>query len=167
MKEISLYKLYSLKEQMEELNITYDPIYKTICERIKEREFLIETDGGSSINSVGGGGMGDVINSQPSSLAGSTIGPNWSSNGGSLGSGDVSFPYNPGGSNRMQQKMGLNHGSRTGKKSRTKKLDLKSIKNIMSRKQDYTSGEGRVKEPTKKVMNFQDFLKNDFTTIKK
>lgn len=34
-------------------------------------------------------GMGSVLSPQPSTLSGSTIGTNWSSNGGSLGSGDV------------------------------------------------------------------------------
>lgn len=170
MKEISLYKLHLLREKMEELEITDDAIYKRVCEKISEKELLLETDGGASVNSVGGGGMGDVMNSQPSGLAGATIGTNWSDHGGSLGSGDVSAPYNPSGSNRMQQKipvMGYNHGSRTGKKSRVKKLDLKALKNVMSKKQDYTAGEGEGKKPTPKVMNFQDFIKNDFTTVKK
>jgi hypothetical protein len=34
-------------------------------------------------------GMGSVVAAQPSGLAGTTIGTNWSSNGGSVGSGDV------------------------------------------------------------------------------
>jgi hypothetical protein len=67
-------------------------------------------------------GMGAVVSANPSSLAGSTIGTNWGSSGGTIGSGDISVPY-PGGADRMIQKipvMGYNHGARTGKKSREK-----------------------------------------------
>jgi hypothetical protein len=45
------------------------------------------------------------------------------SSGGTIGSGDISVPYNPGGADRMIQKipvMGYNHGARTGKKERKK-----------------------------------------------
>lgn len=41
------------------------------------------------VNASNVAGMGSVIAAQPSGLPGSTIGTNWSSNGGSLGSGDV------------------------------------------------------------------------------
>jgi hypothetical protein len=96
---------------------------------------------------------------------------NWASGGGTTGSGDISVPYNPSGSNRVFQKlqapMGKNHGPRTGKKSRQKRLDLKALKNIFAKRQDYTSGEGEVKTKSKKVMDFNDFFKSDFTTIKK
>lgn len=172
MKEISLYKLYLLKESMEEEHLINESAYIKVCNKIYEKELLLESDGGAGTSATGGpsvGGMGDVVNSQPSGLAGATIGTSWASGGGKLGSGDVSSPYNPSGSNRMQQKipvMGYNHGSRTGKKSRTKKLDLKALKNVMSKRQDYTAGEGEVKKAPK-VMNFQDFIKNDFTTVKK
>jgi hypothetical protein len=41
------------------------------------------------VNASNVAGMGAITSAQPSTLAGSTIGTNWSSNGGSLGSGDV------------------------------------------------------------------------------
>ena len=41
------------------------------------------------------GGMGAVVSAQPSGLAGATIGTNWSSSGGTEGSGDISAQYNP------------------------------------------------------------------------
>ena len=41
------------------------------------------------VNASNVAGMGSVIAAQPSGLPGSTIGTNWSSNGGTLGSGDV------------------------------------------------------------------------------
>lgn len=164
MEKMPLYQLYLMREKMEELELFFDPVYYSICEKILDREY-------EDVSATGGlatGGMGAVVSAQPSGLAGATIGTNWASGGGTEGSGDVSVPYNPGGSNRMQQKipvMGRNHGGRTGKKSRKKRLDMKALKDVFARRQDYTSGEG---EPRKsKVMNFNDFFKNDFTTIKK
>jgi hypothetical protein len=117
------------------------------------------------------GGMGDVVNAQPSGLAGQTIGPSWASHGGTVGSGDVSVPYNPSGSNRVFQKipvpaMGQDHGARTGKKSRVKKLDLKALKDVFAKKQDYTAGQGNADRATK-VMNFEDFAKSDVNKVKR
>jgi hypothetical protein len=112
--------------------------------------------------------MGAVVNAQPSGLAGQTIGTSWASGGGTVGSGDISVPYNPSGSNRMQQKipvMGSNHGPRTGKKSREKKLDLKALKSVFAKRQDFTAGQ--TKNGEKKVMSFDDFKKDDVNTIKK
>jgi hypothetical protein len=101
-------------------------------------------------------------------LAGQTIGTSWASGGGTVGSGDISVPYNPGGSNRMQQKipvMGSNHGARTGKKSREKKLDIKALRDVFARRQDFTAGQTRSGE--KKVMSFDNFKKDDVNKIKK
>ena len=41
------------------------------------------------VNASNTAGMGSVISAQPSNLAGSTVGNNWSGNGGTIGSGDV------------------------------------------------------------------------------
>jgi hypothetical protein len=171
---LSLYQLYTIREMMEEQNLINDEKYKSLCEKITKVESLLEDGGGTS--ATGGpsvGGMGAVVSAQPSGLAGATIGTSWASHGGTTGSGDVSVPYNPSGANRVFQKvpapgfeMGKEHGPRTGKKSRTKKLDMKTLKNIFAKRQDFTSGEGEVKKASK-VMNFNNFLKNDFTTIKK
>jgi hypothetical protein len=166
MKKISTQQLILMKEKMEELEMTNDPIYQRIWEKILQREY-------EDVSATGGlatGGMGAVVSAQPSGLAGATIGTNWASNGGTTGSGDVSIPYNPSGSNRMFQTipMGKNHGGRTGKKSRKKKLDLKALKDVFAKKQDYTDNQGDdKKERPKKIMNFNDFFKNDFNTIKK
>lgn len=166
MKRMPLQQLILMKEKMEELEMFSDPVYKRICEKISDR--LNEDT--SATGGLATGGMGAVVNAQPSGLAGQTIGTSWASGGGQAGSGDISVPYNPGGSNRMQQKipvMGKSHGGRTGKKSRKKRLDMKALKDVFARRQDYTSGEGERKERKRKVMDFNDFLKNDFTTIKK
>ena len=158
-----------MKWRMVRENLQDDELMVEILSAIQNKETKILEDtsatGGPSV-----GGMGAVVNSQPSGLAGATIGTNWASGGGTVGSGDVSVPYNPSGVNRVFQKlpapMGKEHGPRTGKKSRQKRLDMKALKNIFSKRQDYTAGEGEVKGG-KRVLDFNDFLKNDFTTIKK
>lgn len=121
--------------------------------------------GGIAFSNAGIAGMGNIVASQPSSLAGSTIGNNWSDNGGTIGSGDVSFPFPSGGKNLYQKSpiktMGKQHGARTGKKSRVKPLDLKALKNTFSKRQDYTTNA----TSTKKVMNFDDFTKSNLTKV--
>ena len=66
--------------------------------------------------------------------------------------------------------MGKNHGAHTGKKSREKKLDMKTLKSMFAKKQDYTAGEGDVDGEAprvSKVMNFDNFAKDNINTIKK
>ena len=167
--KMSLYQLYILKEKMEQENLSSEEGYLKLCEKISQREQMIEEDTSATGGPAGSvGGMGAVVNAQPSGLAGATIGTSWASHGGTTGSGDVSVPYNPSGSNRMQQKipvMGSNHGPRTGKKSREKKLDLKALKSVFAKRQDFTAGQ--TKNGEKKVMSFDDFKKDDVNTIKK
>lgn len=168
MKEMSLYKLYSIREKIEQENDFNSQNYIRLCEEISNIENLIENT--SATGGPGGsvGGMGAVVSSQPSGLAGATIGTNWASGGGTIGSGDISVPYNPSGANRMQQKipvMGSNHGSRTGKKSRENKLDIKALRDVFARRQDFTSGQSKNGE--KKIMSFDDFKKDDINKIKK
>lgn len=160
-----LNNLYQIKENMENNNHADSSTYEKLCNRIEEIELILNED----TSATGGpAGMGSVVNAQPSGLAGATIGTSWASHGGTEGSGDVSVPYNPSGANRVFQKipaMGFNHGARTGKKSRTKKLDIKSLKKMFNKKQDYTKKQDGIKKPN--VMSFQDFLKNDITSVKK
>ena len=164
-------ELYQMKWRMIKENLKDDELMIEILSTIQNKETKLLEDtsatGGPSI-----GGMGAVVSSQPSGLAGATIGTNWASGGGTEGSGDVSIPYNPSGVNRVFQKlpMGKDHGPRTGKKSRTKKLDIKALKDIFAKRQDFTAGEAAREQVVKgkgKVMSFNNFLKNDFNTIKK
>lgn len=114
------------------------------------------------------GGMGAVVSANPSSFAGATIGTSYSSGGGTIGSGDASVPYNAGGQ-RVVQKipvMGKEHGAKTGKKSRVKKLDMKALKDIFAKRQDYTAGEGNADRPSK-VMSFDSFQKDNINAVKK
>jgi hypothetical protein len=169
--KMSLYQLYLLKEKMEQENLSSEEGYLQLCEKISNRERILEEDTSATGGPAGSvGGMGAVVNAQPSGLAGQTIGTSWASHGGTTGSGDVSVPYNPSGSNRVFQKipapsMGSNHGARTGKKSREKKLDLKALKDIFAKRQDFTAGQNKNGE--KKVMSFDNFQKNDINKIKK
>ena len=174
MEHFSLMELWSIKKRMIEENFQDKELFNLVLETINIKEKLILEDTSATGGPAGSvGGMGAVVSAQPSGLAGTTIGTNWASGGGTTGSGDISIPYNPSGSNRMQQKipvMGKDHGPRTGKKSRVKKLDLKALKNIFGKRQDFTSGEGEREQGLKgkgKVMSFNNFLKNDFNTIKK
>jgi hypothetical protein len=168
MKEMSLYQLYSIKEKMEQENDSNSKNYIRLCEEISNIEKIMEDTSATGGTAGSVGGMGAVVSAQPSGLAGQTIGTSWASGGGTVGSGDISVPYNPGGSNRMQQKipvMGSNHGPRTGKKSREKKLDIKALKDVFARRQDFTAGQTRSGE--KKVMSFDNFKKDDVNKIKK
>lgn len=147
-------------------SLEFDQVLEAI--NLKENQIFEDTSatGGPAVS----GGMGAVVSAQPSGLAGATIGTNWASGGGTVGSGDVSIPYNPSGSNRVFQKipapMGKEHGPRTGKKSRVKKLDLKALKDVFAKRQDFTDDQGDV-DSKKRVLDFNDFLRNDFNTIKK
>jgi hypothetical protein len=170
MEHFSLMELWGIKRRLIAENYGDKELLNLVIEtiKIKEQSLLEDTSatGGPSV-----GGMGAVVSAQPSGLAGTTIGPGWASGGGTTGSGDISVPYNPSGANRVFQKlpapMGKNHGPRTGKKSRQKRLDLKALKDVFSKRQDFTSGEGESKPKGKRVMDFNDFFRNDFTTIKK
>ena len=172
MENLSLMELYHMKWRMIKKNLKDDELMVEILSAIQNKETKLLEDtsatGGPSI-----GGMSAVVSAQPSGLAGATIGTNWASGGGTEGSGDVSIPYNPSGVNRVFQKeplpMGKDHGPRTGKKSRTKKLDLKALKDVFAKRQDFTAGEGEREQGSgkSKVLNFNNFLKNDFNTIKK
>ena len=112
-------------------------------------------------------GMGAVVSPQASSLAGSTMGSNFSDHGGTTGSGDVSVPFPVGGKNPMYQKlpMGKSHGSRTGKKSRNKRLSLSQLRNVFSKKQDWTIGSE--KKASGKVMNWDSFVRDDLNKVKR
>jgi hypothetical protein len=170
MEKLNLIELYKIKSRMIKEGLINDMMYHEIIEAIQNKENMILEDTSATGGPAVSGGMGAVVSAQPSGLAGATIGPNWASGGGTTGSGDISVPYNPSGANRVFQKipapMGKNHGPRTGKKSRVKKLDLKSLRDVFAKRQDFTDSQEETKGK-KKVLDFNDFLKNDFTTIKK
>lgn len=121
-------------------------------------------------------GMGPISSPQPSAFPGSTMGPNYVNGGGRDGSGDIGFPLNMGPKGVYSKTAAPNglmnigrtkeHGGVSAKRNRrSKKLNMKSLKNIFAKKQDYTSGQGERK--TSRVMNFDNFAKNQFNKITK
>lgn len=175
MKNLTLEQLYEFYDKMAISENYSEGDMDLVRELITEKERLIKEDeGGAFSTGVAYGnastaGMGGVVSSQPSAAPGALNGPAWINGGGTSGSGDISVPYNPSGSNRMFQKiaapqMGRNHGAKTGKKSRQKKIDLKALKSAISKKQDYTMG---AEKPIKKVMNFDDFAKSQINKVTK
>lgn len=138
----------------------------THIKRLEEMNEDTSATGGPSVS----GGAGAIVSAQPSGLAGQTIGTSWASNGGTTGSGDVSAPYNPSGSNRVFQQipMGKEHGPRTGKKSREKKLDLKALRDMLNKKKSKNKpSEGKKDDKTSNVMDYNNFLKKQFNIVKK
>jgi hypothetical protein len=129
------------------------------------------SSGGVCMSNAGIAGMGNFQSAQPSSYAGTTTGAAFNQGGGTIGSGDISVPFNAGAGIKMFQKipakeMGINHGPRTGKKSRKRKLNLKTIKNLFAQRQDFTANQGGVTR-NRKIMNFDDFQKNGLTKVTK
>jgi hypothetical protein len=174
LKDLKIEELVKVRTQIMLEGKSTKTINRVIDE--KEREYtqsLFEdtsATGGSAGAVTSGGvgsiGMGAVTSPQPSSLAGATTGSAWSGNGGTIGSGDISNPLNMG-PNKMYQKtptgeMGKDHGARTGKKKRERKIDFKALKNVFAQKQDFTATKG-----VKKVMNFNDFKKQDLNKVTK
>jgi hypothetical protein len=171
------------KLKLEKLYREYDLLLENkmdinqITKKISQLESLILEDtsatggpaAGASVGSVGTSlsnattaGMGGVVSPQASAFPGALNGTNWINSGGTSGSGDISVPYNPSGKNRVFQKiknpMSKSHGALTGKKSREKKIDLKSLRDLFNKK-DSTTG--------KKVMNFSDFEKSKLDKVTK
>ena len=109
-----------------------------------------------------GGGYGGP--SAAPGLAGQTIGTNWSSSKSSEPD-QLAIPYNPSGANRVFQNIPMRK-SRFHRSTRDRKR-RPGIKDILfKRRQDFTNKEGGVEKPGK-VMSFQNFYKDDTTTVKK
>jgi len=156
----SLYKIKSdIKYQMlsEGKNYSSKKKLRLVNEAIK---LLKEDDGGSGgVASVTQGttsGMGDVVSAQPSSIPGVTTEPGYSQSGGTVGSGDVSFPFPAIGGKRMLMGFGKDNNTpqHMKKKKRKPQFDINTVT-----KSDEL--------PKSKVMNYQDFIKADVNKIKR
>ena len=105
----------------------------------------------ATANASNSAGMGNVVSSQPSSYSGSTIGTNFSGHGGTVGSGDISVPYNPGGVDTyMNQKLRMKPSGKRRKKGGMPKLSSKKSKPIRS-----------------KVMNFKEYTQDSLNKVTK
>lgn len=161
-KNLEIQNLFEIRTKMilEKKNVS--EINKLIENKEMEYvRYLTEDDGAASIGMGGNGvaysnaaigGMGAVVAAQPSNNTGTTIDPGYSSGGGLIGSGDISGGF-------KKEKV----DNRKGNSKRRKNKMLANLKSAFSKKQDYTSGQSKVR--TKKVMNFDDFSKNDMNTI--
>jgi hypothetical protein len=163
--ELTLERLYDQYETMIKENYSQKDL-NWVIDLISEMENGIFEDTGT-VGSTGvalanatTAGMGGVVSPQASAFPGALNGTNWISGGGSEGSGDLSVPYNPSGKNRVFQKlpMGKSHGSGTGKKSRNKPINMKSLQNILKK--------GKEDRP-KKVLSFNDFEKSKMDVVTK
>ena len=184
MEKLSIIELLIIKNKLIKEGNHDEKLMNDVLQAISIREKMILEDGTSATGGSSVGGMGAVVNAQPSGLAGATIGTNWSSYGGKGGSGDpsaksagiayqqpagsISVPYNPSGANRVFQdvEMGKNHGAMTGKKTRKKKISMKSLRDIFTKRNDFMAGQEK-SGGSKKVMNFDDFKIADITKVKK
>jgi hypothetical protein len=148
-----LKKLYSLRDK---LLLEKAPIgdIESIDELINNK--LNEDVGGSAGGDSGGvglanattAGMGNVIQSQPSQMPGSLNGAAWVNGGGKSGSGDIAVAYNPGGGNRLFQKIPAPKGN---KKLKPKNNTFKKFSQEI--------------ELPKKVMSFKDFEKEELNKV--
>lgn len=105
-------------------------------------------------------GMGAVVSSQPSTNAGVTTEPGYTSGGGQIGSGDIGVPLNAGGT-KVFQKIPVDN--RKGNSKRRKNKMLAGLKTAIMNRQDFTAGQGKVKPS--KVMNFDNFSKSELNKV--
>ncbi len=161
MEKLSLIDLYQIKSRLIKESMTEEPIWFEVLESIKEIEDrIIEDTSATGGPFVSGGGM----SGNPVDLGKTPLGPKWAS-GSTDDKGYIDVPYNPSGTNRMMQRipvMGKDHGARTGKKSREKRLDIKALRAALAKRKDFERRDGE-----KKVMNFDNFAKDEFSRIKK
>ena len=116
--------------------------------------------GGVAYSNAAIGGMGAVVAAQPSNNTGVTTEPGYSAGGGTTGSGDVSMPYNAGGT-KMFQKVPVDN--RKGNNKRRKNKILAQLKSAVMSRQDFTKGQGESKP--KKLMNFDSFSKDELNKV--
>ena len=163
MENLTLIELYQIKSRLIKESMTNEPLWFEVLESIKvieDKIFEVTTSATGGPVVGGGGGM----TGNPISLGKTPLGPKWASGGGD-DKGYINIPYNPGGADRMMQRvpvMGTGHGPRTGKKTREKRLDINAIRKSLAQRKDFQRKEGE-----KKVMDFDNFTKDDINTIKK
>ena len=162
MEKLSLIELYQIKSRLIKESMTEEPIWFEVLESIKVIEDkIIENTSATGGPFVGGGGG---MSGNPVDLGKTPLGPKWAS-GSTNDKGYINVPYNPSGTNRMMQRipvMGKDHGARTGKKSREKRLDIKALRAALAKRKDFERKDGE-----KKVMSFDNFTKDEFNKIKR
>lgn len=162
MENLNLIELYQIKSRLIKESMTEEPIWFEILESIKVIEDkIVENTSATGGPFVGGGGG---MSGNPVDLGKTPLGPKWAS-GSTNDKGYINVPYNPSGADRMMQRipvMGKDHGARTGKKSREKRLDIKALRAALAKRKDFER-----KDVEKKVMSFDNFTKDEFNKIKR
>lgn len=162
MEKLSLIELYQIKSRLIKESMTEEPIWYEVLESIKVIEDkIVENTSATGGPFVGGGGG---MSGNPVDLGKTPLGPKWAS-GSTNDKGYINVPYNPSGADRMMQRisvMGKDHGARTGKKSREKRLDIKALRAALAKRKDFERKDGE-----RKVMSFDNFTKDDLSRIKK
>jgi hypothetical protein len=124
--------------------------------------------GGVAYGSAATPGMGAVSSPQPSSYAGVTTDPGYSSGGGKVGSGDIAVPYNSA-PKKVFQKIGVD--DRRGSNKRRNKKVLAGLKQALkSRKQDFTANQGGVpnftaSKKSTKILSWDSFTKDNLNKV--
>jgi len=100
------------------------------------------------------------VAAQPSNNTGVTTEPGYTAGGGKTGSGDISMPYNAGGT-KMFQKAPVDNrrGTNKGRKNKV----LAGLKSVFANRQDFTAGQA--KDKPKRVMNFDSFSKDELNKV--
>ena len=177
MDNLSLYELFSIRSEMIKSGLSVDKINKIIENKESQYRREINEDvsatggpsgavGGSSVGSTGVAmanasisGMGNVVSSQPSSYSGVTMDPGYSAGGGITGSGDISVPYNTGGKKVFQKvPTRKSDDNRFGTSKRRKSKMIGALK---------TMKKASEMKPSKKLMRFDDFSKDNLMKITK
>ena len=163
MENLSIIELYQIKSCLIKESMTNEPIWEELLLEIKRLEEKIFNESDTSATGgpfIGGGGM----SGNPVDLGKTPLGPKWASSS-TNDKGYIIVPYNPSGADRMMQRipvMGKDHGARTGKKSREKRLDIKALRDALAKRKDFERKDGE-----KKVMSFDNFTKDEFNKIKR
>lgn len=123
------------------------------------KTFIEETSavGGPTVST----GMGGVVSAQPSTLPGTTTGPNFFNSGGTIGSGDIGVPFNATGGNYMKLDVDRPYKSDKKKKKKTKEKSKNAIE-LLSK--ELTNDENRIdftQNAQGKVMDFTTFFKSE------
>lgn len=149
MKNYSIDELLQIKEEITRKNKKNQKILEKINKLINYK--LIKEDGEAMAN-ASGMGMGNVGGASPSGNIGCTIGSNYSAGGGTIGSGDISVPYNTG-SNKMvfTKGKGYEHGSIRKKRKKN------NIREIMR----------NAPEKPSRVLSFNDYQKSNVNQVHK
>lgn len=122
----------------------------------------VVSSGGVAFGNASISGTGAVTAAQPSNNAGVTSDPSFAAGGGTIGSGDIGFPYNAG-PNKAFQKIPVDN--RKGSNKRRKNKMLAGLKQTIMSRQDFTAGQGDSKP--KKLMDFDSFSKGEINKVTK